>query len=150
MQRFELFLAAGAATLAAALATPASAGPCDVLLSFESQGGQIDQGTYDKVGAWLRANPTRTAGIVETAFSDGTRSLCVTAPTREDIRTLFRDMGPLVVSNELMPRVTLKDNRQQQRESKKPTRVRGTGYARDQAPPRGNGINNQPRPGSRY
>lgn len=150
IQTCRAFLAFSGAALIVALATPASAETCDMLVSFEHRGGQIDRGAYDRIGTWLRANPTRTAGIVETAFSNGARSLCITSPTREGIPGLFQDVGTLLSNNNVMPPVTLTTAQQQKRGSKKSSRVRGKGYANDRRPPRDNGINNQPSRSGRY
>ena len=124
-------------------ARPANAAPCDLVLSFESVDGRINRPAYEQVGAWLKANPQRTAGVVETAFPDGARSLCLTAPTRSEIGPLFKEIGTLLPENKDQPGFSLL-NTASGRSDRKSSRVRGRGYAGERHPPRDNGVSNRP------
>lgn len=121
----------------------AAAADCDVTLTLEPRGRQVDESVLRRVKVWLKANPVRVASVEERLLDKGARQLCLAAPSGADIDLLFDDIWDLLPEKSRVGKVRLANRTGLSVVLVDGRRTWGSGYSRDRVP-RDNGLPSRP------
>jgi hypothetical protein len=147
------FILFGAVALAAALgaftalaADPKPRSGCDISVVFKTRKGKIDTKSYERMQRWLKLTKELSSFQDLETFGKG-RKLCMTVPSREEIRPIYTAVT-LLVDRSFGDVATVRvENRFGSLFERKPYRYWGP----DVRPPRNNGISERPPPqGARF